>query len=192
MAAGPTPSWRIALCSTGPSWTVVGSASLTAGSDSCVYQGDRSLAGGLMVVLHGHRLSVLLMLVPLQVLAAPVPSTPVEQLLHDGACPGCDLRGAPLQDAHLIGVDLRQVDLRGADLRGANLEGADLSGALLSGADLRGARLTNADLTDVDLRDADLRNAVVINAYAPDVRSQGIRFAGADLTGSHLIIGGGD
>ena len=76
-----------------------------------------------MVVLHGHRLSVLLMLVPLQVLAAPVPSTPVEQLLRDGACPGCDLRGAPLQDAHLIGADLRQVDLRGADLRGANLEG---------------------------------------------------------------------
>ena len=192
MAAGPTPSWRIALCSTGPSRTVVGSASPEPDQTPVSIKETGGLAGALMVVLHGHRLSVLLMLVPLQVLAAPVPSTPVEQLLRDGACPGCDLRGAPLQDAHLIGADLRQVDLRGADLRGANLEGADLSGALLSGADLRGARLTNADLTDVDLRDADLRNAVVINAYAPDVRSQGIRFAGADLTGSHLIIGGGD
>jgi hypothetical protein len=32
----------------------------------------------------------------------------------------------------------------------------------------------------------------VINAYAPGVRSEGIRYAGADLTGSHLIYGGGD
>jgi hypothetical protein len=32
---------------------------------------------------------------------------------------------------------------------------------------------------------------VVINAYAPGVRTDGMRFAGADLTGSHLIYGGG-
>jgi hypothetical protein len=32
----------------------------------------------------------------------------------------------------------------------------------------------------------------VINAFAPDVRTEGIRFAGAKLTGSDLIIGGGD
>ena len=116
---------------------------------------------------------------------------PRERLLQLGACPGCDLRGQSLQGEHLIGVDLRDADLRGVDLREANLEGADLSGARLDRADLRGARLSNADLTDTDLRRADLRDAVVINAYAPNVRTDGMRFAGADLTGSHLIYGGG-
>ncbi|CAK22734.1 pentapeptide repeat-containing protein [Synechococcus sp. CS-197] len=117
--------------------------------------------------------------------------TPQERLLQLGACAGCDLRGLNLQGEHLIGVDLRDADLHGVDLREANLEGADLSGARLDGADLRGARLSNADLTDTDLRRADLRDAVVINAYAPNVRTDGMRFAGADLTGSHLIYGGG-
>jgi len=117
--------------------------------------------------------------------------SPRERLLQVGACAGCDLRGHSLQGEHLIGVDLRDADLRGVDLREANLEGADLSGARLDRADLRGARLSNADLTDTDLRRADLRDAVVINAYAPNVRTDGMRFAGADLTGSHLIYGGG-
>jgi hypothetical protein len=33
---------------------------------------------------------------------------------------------------------------------------------------------------------------VIINAFAPNVLAEGVRFAGANLTGSHLIIGGGD
>ena len=117
---------------------------------------------------------------------------PRERLLDQRACRGCDLRRVDLQEAHLIGADLRDADLEGADLRGANLEGVDLSGARLVTADLRGATLTNADLTGTDLRGADLRSAVVINAFAPYVRTEGIRFAGANLTGSDLIIGGGD
>jgi len=114
-------------------------------------------------------------------------SAPVQRLRETGACRACDLRGRDLSGAHLIGVDLRDADLRGAVLVGANLEGADLSGARLNNADLRRVNLTNAELSGVDLRDA-----VVINAFAPDVRSEGIRYAGADLTGSHLIYGGGD
>ena len=114
-----------------------------------------------------------------------------ERLLSGGACAGCDLRSAHLEGAHLIGADLRNADLRDANLRSANLEGADLSGARLDGADLRDVQLSNADLSATDLRRADLRGAVVINAYAPDVCTEGMRFAGADLTGSHLIYGGG-
>ena len=133
---------------------------------------------------------VLLMVLPLQ--AAEHRLDPRLRLLVQGACRGCDLRRIVLQEAHLIGADLRDADLEGADLRGANLEGADLSGARLVRADLRGATLTNADLTGTDLRGADLRSAVVINAFAPDVQTGGIRFVGANLTGSNLIIGGGD
>ncbi len=36
-----------------------------------------------------------------------------------------------------------------------------------------------------------LRDSVVINAYAPGVKTEGMQFAGSDLTGSHLIYGGG-
>ena len=133
---------------------------------------------------------LLLLVLPLQ--AAEQRPYPRARLLGQGACRGCDLRRVALKEAHLIGADLRDADLEGADLRGANLEGADLSGARLVRADLRGATLTNADLTGTDLRGADLRSAVVINAFAPDVQTGGIRFAGANLTGSNLIIGGGD
>ncbi len=118
-------------------------------------------------------------------------STPLEQLHQSGSCRSCDLRGVDLRGAHLIGADLREADLRGARLEGANLEGADLSEARLDEAHLQGATLTNAELSGTDLRRADLREAVVINAYSPDVLTDGMQFAGADLTGSHLIYGGG-
>ena len=121
----------------------------------------------------------------------PIQVDPVVQLQATGQCRGCDLRGADLRGAHLIGVDLREADLRGARLEDANLEGADLSGARLGGAILQRAVLSNAELVNTDLRQADLRDAVVINAYAPGVRTQRMHYAGADLTGSHLIYGGG-
>ena len=117
--------------------------------------------------------------------------TPLERLLESGACQGCDLRDADLRGHHLIGADLRAADLRGAKLNGVNLEGADLSGAKLDGARLQGAMLSNADLSGTDLSHADLRDSVVINAYAPVVQTEGMQFAGSDLTGSHLIYGGG-
>ena len=146
-----------------------------------------------------RRCSPLLLLVSQHAIAAPVLRLSVDaqpglvgRLLDQRACPGCYLRKTVLREVHLIGADLRRANLAGADLSGANLEGADLSHANLTGADLQGANLTNADLTGVDLRGADLRTAVVINAFAPDVRTEGIRYAGADLTGSDLIIGGGD
>ena len=120
-----------------------------------------------------------------------VEQSPTVQLQATGACQGCDLRGVDLRGTHLIGVDLREADLRGAQLQEANLEGADLSGARLDGANLQGAVLSNADLAGTDLRQADLRDAVVINAYAPWVRTEGMQYAGSDLTGSHLIYGGG-
>ena len=148
---------------------------------------ETGLLAGLMVPLGWF---VLLLVLPLQ--AVEHRPDPRARLLGQGACRGCDLRGVALKEAHLIGADLRDADLEGADLRGANLEGADLSGARLVRADLRGATLTNADLTGTDLRGADPRSAVVINAFAPDVQTGGIRFAGANLTGSNLIIGGGD
>ena len=121
----------------------------------------------------------------------PVEQVPAVQLQATGACAGCDLRDVDLRGAHLIGVDLRDADLRGAQLQEANLEGADLSGARLGGANLQRAVLSNAELTGTDLRRADLREAVVINAHAPGVLTEGMQYAGSDLTGSHLIYGGG-
>ncbi|NJL50058.1 MAG: pentapeptide repeat-containing protein, partial [Leptolyngbyaceae cyanobacterium SM2_5_2] len=52
----------------------------------------------------------------------------VQQLLETNLCAGCDLSGANLSQAHLIGADLRNADLSGAILVEANLEGADLTG----------------------------------------------------------------
>jgi len=53
----------------------------------------------------------------------------VQQLIETNICPGCDLSGADLSQAHIIGADLREANLQGANLIEANLEGADLTGA---------------------------------------------------------------
>ena len=76
--------------------------------------------------------------------------------------------------------------LEEGECRGCDLRGIDLSQSHLIGADLR-----DVDLRGADLRQADISDAVVINAFAPRVRTKGMRYAGADLTGSHLIYGGG-
>ena len=150
------------------------------------------LGGAVSGLLRNVQLCVVALVAAAPAVSSPLPLEVQSYKGFDRNCPRCDLRSQNLQDAHLIGADLREADLRGADLRGANLEGADLSGPRLSGADLRGANITNAELSVVDLRRADLRDAVVINAFAPNVQVVGVRFVCANLTGSHLIIGGGD
>jgi uncharacterized protein YjbI with pentapeptide repeats len=73
------------------------------------------------------------------VMVAPVwaeTSQSVQRLVETGECSECDLRGANLQDTHLIGADLRNAQLQGANLSGANLEGADLTGANLENVNL--------------------------------------------------------
>jgi uncharacterized protein YjbI with pentapeptide repeats len=62
-----------------------------------------------------------LTLLALMIAAKPVKAenpAHVKQLLETNLCARCDLRGANLHDAHIIGADLRDADLRGANLEG--------------------------------------------------------------------------
>ncbi|NJK39910.1 MAG: pentapeptide repeat-containing protein [Oscillatoriales cyanobacterium RM2_1_1] len=100
----------------------------------------------------------------------------LKQLLETGACPGCDLSGFDLQEAHLIGADLREADLSEANLENANLEGADLKGANLRNTNLAGTFLNSAELNEANLTLANLTDANLVQA----------RLSGADLTNANL------
>jgi hypothetical protein len=107
----------------------------------------------------------------------------LKQLLETRFCPGCDLRGANLSGAHLIGVDLRDANLTGANLTNINLEGADLTGANLTSANLEGAFLNQAEFNDANLSGANLTNANLVQAQL-----DGANLLNADLTGSEFAI----
>ena len=95
----------------------------------------------------------------------------LKQLLETRFCQGCDLRGANLSGAHLIGVDLRDANLAGANLANINLEGADLKGANLTSANLEGAflNLLNADLTGSEFAIPTLQTAELSRGSAQDL-----------------------
>ena len=91
---------------------------------------------------------------------------------------GCDLSGANLAFANLVGADLSGANLSGAILglaflSGANLAGANLAGAFLDAAFLDGAVLTEANLAGAilsfaNLVGADLSNAALDLAFLVD------------------------
>ncbi|VXD13289.1 pentapeptide repeat-containing protein [Planktothrix paucivesiculata] len=107
----------------------------------------------------------------------------LKQLLETRFCQGCDLRGANLSGAHLIGVDLRDANLTGANLANINLEGADLTGANLTSANLEGAFLNQTEFNDANLNGANLTNANLIQAQL-----DGANLLNADLTGTEFAI----
>jgi len=107
----------------------------------------------------------------------------LKQLLETRFCQGCDLRGANLSGAHLIGVDLRDANLAGANLANINLEGADLKGANLTSANLEGAFLNQTEFNDANLSCANLTNANLVQAQL-----EGANLLNADLTGSEFAI----
>ena len=80
----------------------------------------------------------------------------LSQLLENGQCPNCDLRGVDFSFRQLTGVNLNSADLRGSNLtgtnlRGANLQNANLLGVILIDTKLAGANLKNANLSDLDI-----------------------------------------
>jgi hypothetical protein len=107
----------------------------------------------------------------------------LKQLLETRLCQGCDLRGANLSGAHLIGVDLRDANLTGANLANINLEGADLTGANLTSANLEGAFLNQTEFNHANLSGANLTNANLVQAQL-----EGANLLNADLTGSEFAI----
>lgn len=112
----------------------------------------------------------------------------------------CDLTGAVLAGASLLGATfvkctLRDVDFTGTRLRnarfvqdcvleGAGLVGADLTEANLRGVSLRGARFQDAVLDDADLSDCDLSDARLDH-----VRARNARFVAADFRRAVLMRG---
>lgn len=110
-------------------------------------------------------------------------SNDLKQLLETRFCQGCDLRGANLSGAHLIGVDLRNANLAGANLANVNLEGADLKGANLTSANLEGAFLNQTEFNHANLSGANLTNANLVQAQL-----EGANLLNADLTGSEFAI----
>jgi uncharacterized protein YjbI with pentapeptide repeats len=116
----------------------------------------------------------ILITVTLLTLISPIKAVLAENLEHTHQlfttreCQNCDLSGAGLVLANLMGVDLRGANLAGANLSRANLTGANLSGANLSGTSLFGANLTGANLSGANLNGTDLREAFVTNANLND------------------------
>ena len=114
----------------------------------------------------------------------------VVQLLETGACQSCDLSGADLTGAHLIGVDLRGANLTNATLANANLEGSDLTGATLANTDLSGAFLTNALLDDTVISNADLSNSTLVYTSLDGADVNQVNLEGAHVLSTPISIGG--
>jgi uncharacterized protein YjbI with pentapeptide repeats len=99
------------------------------------------------------------------------------QALNDNyICIRCDLSGANLKEAILIGVNLTGTNLSGADLSLTNMASVNLSGANLSRANLILAHMGWVNLSGANLRGADLLGA--------DLRWANL--LGADLSGSTI------
>lgn len=79
-------------------------------------------------------------------------------------CQMCDLSGANLANAKLVGVDLWAANLADAKLANADLTKANLAGTDLMRADLDGTILTDAILTGARLDQVDLSSAVLTGA----------------------------
>lgn len=100
------------------------------------------------------------------------------------ACAGCDLAGALLGDAVLIGAELTRAQLAGANLAATDLGSSKLVAADLTRADLSGANLERADLSGAQLTRALLVNARLADANLTGARLEKTRLQGADLSGA--------
>ena len=85
--------------------------------------------------------------------ASAFDSAHLKRLKDTGYCINCDLSGANLEDAKLMGAKLE-----GADLKGANLTEAELSGADLTGTNFRKA----------DMNFVNMKGAILCNTTMPD------------------------
>lgn len=122
--------------------------------------------------------------------AEPIQATNVRQLLTTNACRNCNLSGADLSQAHIIGADLRGADLSGANLTGANLEGADLTQANLTGANLTGAFLTNAVFASADLDEVNFSASQLYFVDVAGASMNNLDLADATVVGTPISVGG--
>lgn len=134
--------------------------------------------------------STLLALMCMTIPAAAENPAHVRQLLETHFCQGCDLSGADLTQAHLIGSDLRNANLQGAILVEANLEGADLTGADLTGANLSSAFLTNSCLNDTNLTGVNLSRSIIFHAEADNALIRNVTLIDAEIYETPISIGG--
>jgi uncharacterized protein YjbI with pentapeptide repeats len=116
----------------------------------------------------------------------------IKQLRETYACANCDLKGADLRQAHLIGADLRNADLRGANLMGANLEGADLTGAKLNGANLSDTFLTEASLNNTNLTGVNFTRARIYHTEARGAIVKNVNLTNAQIHDTPISVGGAD
>lgn len=142
-----------------------------------------------MKLLYLASLTVLALIVAPQPIKAENPAH-VKQLLETNLCAQCDLRGANLREAHIIGADLRNADLRGAVLVDANLEGADLTGANLTDANLTGAYLTEASLNFANLTGVNFTRSQLIHTEAREAIVKDVNLTEATILGTPISIGG--
>lgn len=97
------------------------------------------------------------------------------QLLANGSCPGCDLRGTDLSGLTLSGANLAGANLSGAVLRHTNLRGANLQGAVMLNLQLGDTALAGANLSQADLSDLDI-DLVFEYVEIVGTRLEGARF----------------
>lgn len=112
------------------------------------------------------------------------------RLLETGVCQSCDLTGADLTGAHLIGVDLRGADLTNAQMAQSNLEGADLTGSTLINTNLSGAYLTNTILDNAIVSNVDFSGATLVHTSLENAKVDNVNLADATVLNTPISIGG--
>jgi hypothetical protein len=98
----------------------------------------------------------------------------------------CNLSGAKLEDAYLVGAQLGNVRLELSYLAGANLTGASLEYASLDLADLARADLSHANLLGATMRGANLSGLRLVESNLAYANLSGANIEGADMTGAVL------
>ena len=98
-------------------------------------------------------------------------------------CPGCNLSGQNLQNAHLVEANLTGANLVKTDLSGANLHRANLVGANLTDARLIRTNLSEANLSNCNLSGSDLTDSNLVRTNVTDANLEGSRMSGALLQG---------
>ena len=127
---------------------------------------------------------------PAEALIDEMRTANIQRLMITNQCYECDLVGADLSNAHLIGADLRGAVLTGANFSWSNLEGADLEGATLTGADFTGSFLTNASLANTNLDNVNFSQAILHDVDVAGASMENLNLAGATIEGTGISIGG--
>jgi uncharacterized protein YjbI with pentapeptide repeats len=122
---------------------------------------------------------------------AQLAQNPVNRLLNDKSCIGCNLSGRDFSKAVLTSANLNQAKLNNtnftsADLSAAIFQDADLSSANFTLANLREAGFYGAKLLGADLSGANLDSAKLVYAKATGGVFRKINLANADLKYAEL------